>query len=274
MKISHSINPFRLVSEFKEPRLLNFAGDDGKGGQGGQHDGADDPDPNTPAGKKWAKLREEKRLAEEAARTERENRIKAEAKAEAFEEFKNSFQQQPKKPAQKSGGGESPEEQIQINPDDEKIVATIFQREMKKLGLDQIPEVVTKLQEQTQGVQANATLDQARRELEAEFSGSVPFNYEEAIKYARERGYGMTFQNAKEALRIAHKEMNEKSFIEFYQGGAQPKKKVPKMAASGRNADDDVIEIPDDDQPLDPKNINSLDDARKAAHAMFTGDGV
>lgn len=261
------------MSDFRESRLLKFAGGDGGAGAGGQHDGADEPDPTTPAGKKWAELRAAKKAAEDAAQKERDARIAAEARAQAFDEFKQSFQQQPK-PAQKSGGnGDVDEEEIEINPSDEKIVTAIFQREMKKRGLDQIPEVVTKLQEQTQGVQVNATLDQARRELESEFQGSVPFNFEEALKFARERGYGMTFSSAKEALRIAHKEMNEKSFIEFYQGGIKPKKQVPKMAASGGNADD-TIEIPDDDQPIDSKNINSLEDARKAAKKMFEDDAV
>lgn len=269
------MNPYRLISEFREPRLLNFAGEGGGQGAGSQSDGTDEPVPDSPAGKKWAKLREEKKAAEELAQQEREQRIAAEARAKAFDDWKAQFDGTKKKP--KSGGNngnaDDDEQPVQINPDDEKIVATIFQREMKKLGLDQIPEVVTKLQEQTQSVQATNALERAKQELTAEFSESVPFNYEEALKFAKERGYGMTFTNVKEALRVAHKEMNEKAFIEHWQGGAQPKKKVPKMAASGRSADD-VIEIPDDDQPLDPKNINSLEDARRAAKEMFQEEGV
>lgn len=264
--------PSRSISDFREPRLLKFAGENGGGAAGGQHDGADEPAADTPAGKKFAALRAEKKAAEDAAKAEREARLVAEAKAEAFEEFKASLAQAPK-----SGGkAETPPEDddIQINPSDEKLVATIFAREMKKLGLDQIPGVVTKLQEQTQTVQANTTLAAAKAELEAEFAGSVPFNFEEALKFAREKGYGMTFTNAKEALRIAHKEMNEPKFIEFYQGGAKPKKVVPKMAASGRAADDDTIEIPDSTE-IDTDKLNSMDDARAAAKAMFAGgEGV
>lgn len=269
MKISHSKFPYALISEFREPRLLNFAGDGGGSAAGGQQDGADEPAADTPAGKKWKQLREEKKAAEDAAKVDREARIKAEARAEAFDDFKKSLTPQK---LQKSGSeAEHDQSEIKINPDDDKIVSTIFQREMKKLGLDQIPEVVTRLQEQTQSVQANSTLDKAKVELEAEFSGSVPFNYEEALKFAKERGYGLTFTSAKEALRVAHKEMNEKSFIEFWQGGAKPKKSVPKMAASGRAADDDVIEIPDAEE-VKVENIKNLDDARKAAKQMFADD--
>lgn len=265
------MHPRHSISEFRESRLLNFAGENDGKGAGGQQDGADEPAADTPAGKKWAQLRADKKAAEDAAKAEREARIRAEAKAEAFDEFKASLA--PQKP-QKSGGQADTElSDIKINPDDEKIVATIFQREMKKLGLDQIPEVVTKLQEQTQSVQANSTLAQAKAELEAEFAGTVPFDYAEALKFAKERGYGMTFTNAKEALRVAHKEMNEAKFIEFWQGGSKPKKVVPKMAASGRAADDDLIEIPDDDKKIDADNINSFEDARKAAKQMFEGEG-
>jgi hypothetical protein len=269
MKISHSMNPYRLISEFREPRLLNFAGEGDGQGAGGQHDGADEPAPDSPAGKKWKQLREEKKAAEDAAKVEREKRIAAEAKAEAFDEFKAQFQQQ--KPKKSGGQGDDTPNDIQINPDDEKIVATIFQREMKKLGLDQIPEVVTKLQEQTQSDKATSALERARFDLTAEFKDSVPFDFEETLKFAKERGYGMMFSNAKDALRLAHKEMNEQKFIEYYQGGAQPKKKVPKMAASGRASDDDVIEIPDDtDVKVD--DINSFDDARNAAKRMFDSE--
>lgn len=263
------MNPHHRISEFRESRLLNFAGAGDGQGAGGQQDGADEPAPDTPAGKKWKALRDEKKAAEDAAKAEREKRIAAEAKAQAFEELKASFG--PKEKPQAGGGTADDTEDVKINPEDEKLMNAFFSRQIKKMGLDQIPEVVKALQQNTHDIQASTSLSDAKAALESEFAGSVPFNYEETLKYAKEKGFGMTFSNVKDALRMAHKEMNEASFIEFYKGGAKPKKVVPKMAASGREADD-VIEIPDE-KVIDPEKLNSFDDARRAAKQLFPEDG-
>lgn len=265
MKIFHSTNPYHFISEFKEPRLLNFAGEGGGKGAGGQQDGADEPDPNSPAGKKWAALRERTRIAEETAKAEREKAIAAEARANAFEDFKKSFEPDAKKNA--ATGGEAPVEgqDVVVNPDDEKVIGAVFARHIKKMGLDKIPGVVEALQMNTQQSQIQYAVTQAKAELASEFEGSVPFNFDESLKYAKEKGFGMVASTVKDALRMAHKEMNEPAFIEFYKGGAQPKKKVPKMAASGRkSADDEIINLDVDGE----QEITSFEDSRALAHKL------
>lgn len=259
------MNPFSYVSDMRESRLIHFDGDGNGAAAVVPPNGDGEPDASTPAGKKWAQLREEKKAAQEALRQEREARIAAEAKASAFEEFKAQFAPPTKKVEQPIEGDE-----IQVNPEDAKVVSTVMMRELKRMGLDKVPEVLTQLQQNTQTIQATSALERARQELEAEFAGSVPFNYQETLKYAQERGYGLTFTNAKDALRMAHKEKNEEAFIAFWKGGPKPKKVVPQMVASGIEDDEDIA--PAMQTPIDPKSINSLDDARSLAKKMFESE--
>lgn len=257
------MNPFSSISEFKESRLLNFDGEGGAAAAGMQ-DGTAEPDATTPAGKKWAALREAKQTAEAALQAEREARIAAEARAAAFDEFKSSFGQPKKEPIVE------PEGDIQVNPEDAKVVSAVMMKELKRMGLDKVPEVMAQLQQNTQTIQANTALERARQELEAEFASSVPFNYQETLQYAKERGYGLTFSNAKDALRLAHKEKNEQAFITYWKGGPKPKKVVPQMAASGIEDDDGVV-IPAT-TAIDPTKIQTLDDARRLGKQLFESE--
>lgn len=262
MRIFHSKVPFRLTSEFRGPRVLNFA-DDGKKAAGFQEDNLDEPDADSPAGKKWAKLREEKRAAEEAVKQEREARIKAEAKAEAFEEFKASLGTNAKKEAPPAE-----EDDTEVNPQDEAYVNKILTKQLAKAGLDKIPEVVNALRQSAERSQAETALERAKRDLETEFKDSVPFDFDAALSFAKEKGYGMIATTAREALRMAHKEMNEELFIDHYRGGSK-KKVAPKMAYSGRNsaADDDIT-----DERKDDVKIEDFNSARVLARQVVTGE--
>ena len=266
MRNSLNRNPLSLVSEFKGPRLLNFAGEGG-GAAASQGSDPDEPAADTPAGKKWAALREKARIAEEERAKERDARLKAEAKAEAFEEFKQSFGNAPKK-GEKEKDPLKPEVPADVNPEDHEYVGKSVMAHLQRLGLDKIPEVVEALQKNTQQITATTTLDRAKQELTAEFKDSVPFNYEEALTYAKERGFGLVAGTVKDALKLAHKELNEQKFIEFWKGGSGPKKQVPKMVHSGGGAED-RIEIPEPDADI---KVESFEDARVLARKQFEGE--
>lgn len=262
MKVFHSLYPRRLLSEFGGPRLLNFAGEPDEQGAASQPDGADEPNPNTPAGKKWAALKQEKKEALEKARIAEEARIRAEARAEAMEEFKNSLSG--KKPEQEQIEEAPDDDDKDVNPEDEKIINKVLAKQMKRMGLDTIPEVVNALKENTEQMQASVQFEKAKTELSEEFANTVPFDYQAALEYAKEKGFGLYASTAKDALRMAHKEMNEEAFIEHWRGGKSPKKVVPKMGHSGRsNADDDLIDL--DPKKADDVTIDNFESARQMA---------
>lgn len=259
------MNPRSRISEFAETRLLNFAGTGNGTGAGGQPDGAEEPAADTPAGKKWAKLREERAAAENLAREEREKRIAAEARAGAIEEFKQMLQNSPNQPA-KPGKKDKPsddDEPVVVAEEDEKVINAV----LKKAGLSGLPEALEAIKQSTQQSQILNAVDKAKAELTAEFAGSVPFDYDKALQYAKEKGFGMVASTVKDALRMAHKEMNEQNFINFWKGGPTKKKTAPAMGASGSHgaADDDIINLDGGDEPVLDANINSMDDARAAA---------
>lgn len=278
MKISHSIYPHHSVSSLKESRLLNFAGgNDGKGGASQDGD-PDELDPNTPAGKKFKELREANKAKEDELRAEREARIRAEAKAEAFEDFKNSFgadaarRKTDNKQDIKPSNDDT--DDIQVNPEDEKYVGKILQTQLARMGLDKVPEVVEALAKNTQSIQATTALDRAKQELTDEFKGTVPFDYNKALQFAKDNGYGMVASTVKDALRMAHKEMNEQAFIEYYRKGDEPQKKAPKMAHSDRGNDGIVISDDGDDIEQNDIEVETFSDARELARKAWAGEEV
>lgn len=269
--------PSTLQSKFDGPPILNFAGA-GDGSGGGSSDDDDDPDAppaDTPAGQKWRKMRSDKKAAEAAAQAERDEKLKAQAKAEALEEAFAKLD--PTKRAAAAGGKEDEEEAENppegTNPDDAQYVEKLVAHALKKQGLNpgEIKEALKDIKETQQSSQISQTLKDAKSELTAEFADSVPFDYEAALKYARDRGYGVIASNATEALRLAHKQMNEARFIEYYQKGGKkdgPKKEVPSLDASGSGSRTGVEGGEDD---LDEK-IDSLEDARSLAKSMLGAD--
>lgn len=257
-----SQNPLALLSEFKGTRLLNFAGEPAakSGSQPGE---ADEPDPSTPAGKKWAALREEVKTEREKTRLANEARLKAEGRAEAIEDFKKQFGTPPAKVEEVT--------EPEINPKDEIYVGAILKKQMQQLGLDKIPEALSAMQRSTSEVQATTILDKAKANLEKEFAGTVPFSYDEAMAYAKEKGYGMIASTAEEALRMAHKQMNDEKFIAFYRGETTGKKgrSAPRLVKSGTAPSPDVLEETDDSEAIVP---TTFADARAAAHKMFEAE--
>jgi hypothetical protein len=222
-----SQNRYPLI--FNEDKTGGGSGGTSTPGDGSQSGNSDEPDPNTPAGKKWKELREAKKAAEEATAKEREARLKAEAKAEAFEQLKASLSGKPKEEEQE-------DEEDKANAKELKIIHS----GLKQLGLD--PEALkkaasslTEVQKQSRDIAIKAALRDAASKLTEEFKESVPFDLDKALAYASEKGYGVTMANADvtEVLRIAHKNLNEDALLDWRIAQKDPKKSVPKIPVSG-----------------------------------------
>lgn len=190
----------------------------------------EEQDESTPAGKKFAQLRREKKEAEEQARLDREARIKAEAERDGYEK------------AMKEAGmrGEKREEPVEedvgdIHPDDEKAVLRV----LKKQGVDinalkaagALPELTQRIQKQ----EATQKIQNACTALEKKYANSVPFNAAEVVKYAAEQGFALDMQGAsfERILERAHKEMNEQKFQDWAYAQRSKKKDSPKIENNG-----------------------------------------
>ena len=267
--MSNSLNkefPFILHSKFTGPPILNFAGDDGGGEGSPGDDGQDAPDPNTPAGAKWKAMREATKVAEQAAQNEREARIKAEAAAEATEALLLKIQG-------KSAEKQEEDEEIVVpegaNKDDAAYVESLVSAALKKQGLNgkELKEAISNLTGNQEQMKIDKTMDAARTDLVSEFEDSVPFNYAESLKYAQDNNLGLVGSSAVQALRIAHKEMNEAKFDAWKADGSKPRKRAPSLDASGGGEKKGAAK---EDEEIAPK---SVEEAAALAKSMLS-DGV
>lgn len=189
-----------------------------------QTDDADaSEDDSTPAGKKFAKMRADKKELQSQIETERMARIRAEARAEAIaeERARNGKQEEPAK---------KPES---IHPDD----LSVIRRGLRELGID--PDGLKDLQslpKATQQMVAEQQIDRAASTLKDKYADSVPFDKSKAIKYAVENKLGLAMPNApfEKILEIAHKEMNEEALADWrYEQRTKGKKAAPKISDNG-----------------------------------------
>jgi hypothetical protein len=257
--------PFILQSKFTGPLAYNFAGDLDGGGDGssGEED-PDAPDPNTPAGAKWKKMREENKAANLKAQDEREARIRAEAAAEATEALLLKIQG---KSAEVQEVEDDDDDVVPegTNKDDAAYVTKLVEAALRKQGFNgkEINETLKSIAGNQEQMQIDKTMDAAKASLVSEFEDSVPFNYAEALKYAQENNLGLVGTTALQALRIAHKEMNEEKFDKWKAEGSKPRKSAPSLDASGGGNKSGAAK---EDEEIAPK---SLDEATKLAKAML-----
>ena len=256
--------PFILQSKFTGPLAYNFAGYDGGGAGSSGDEDPDAPDPSTPAGAKWKQMREENKAANARAQEEREARIAAEAAAKATADLLREIQGKPTKEQD-----EDDDDDIEVpegaNKDDAAYVAKLVESALKKQGLNgkQIQETLQSIAGNQEQMQIDKTMESARDALVSEFSDSVPFNYAEALKYAKENNLGLVGSSAIQALRIAHKEMNEEKFYKWKLEGSKPRKSAPPLDASGGGERSGAAK---EDEEIAPK---SIEEAAKIAKSML-----
>lgn len=209
-------------------------GDEGGGNQ--DDDDPDAPPADTPAGKKWREMRKKIKDAEAETAAEKEARIKAETRAETLAEVAkkqgSETKEEDEEPTPKQ------EDDIQVAEEDEKIITKVLTEQLEKQGLSgtAIKKALDQITQQNQAVANQQALQNATSSLEKEFEDSVPFDVDKTLEYAKEHGYGLIANNVEQALRLAHKEMNEEEFDKWKADGRKPRKEAPPIEGSGSGA--------------------------------------
>lgn len=258
-------SPFPLYSKFTGPLAYNFAGEgDGDDGGSSDDDDPDAPPADTPEGKKWKQLREDKKAALVAAEKAKEEAIRADERAKTAEDLLAKVQG-------KSTEEEVKEEEPEVvvpegtNKEDAEYVNKLVGAALQNAGVDgkEIKQALDDIAKGQQQLQADRIFDEARQTLEKEFEGSVPFDYEAALTYAKENNLGIVGSTALQALRIAHKEMNEEKFDEWKAAGRKPGKSAPSLESSEGPAKTGAAEENEEIQPA------SVEEAAAMAHKML-----
>lgn len=271
-----------LVSRYNGPTIYNDAGGGDGGGDGGTPvDDPDAPDPNTPAGKRWATMRRETAEAKKQAEESELARVKAEAAAEATQKATDDFMAKYKPEVPKPEEENEEELAAERDPDDTRFVKQVVADTLKEAGLDgkQIAEALEKVATNQQASNVESQIKDAVKNLEEEYKDTVPFRRDDVIKYAQEKGYGLAMPDAdiEQVLKLAHEQMNMDELIKMRSGTQSetqeddPRKTAPQMESS---ADNTAI-------PLDPENpitkmesVNQaevLDEGRNQAREIYGG---